>query len=85
MKRQTKPPEVADLTLCPECDRDLVYPVEWDEASRTHWNVELHCPNCGWGETGAYDQQTVDAFDVKLDAAREALVKAGHGADQHGR
>ena len=26
-------PAVEDLHVCPECDRDLVYPVEWEEAS----------------------------------------------------
>src|SRR3954466_15007759 len=39
-------PAVEDLHVCPECDRDLVYPVDWEEASATHWEVELRCPNC---------------------------------------
>jgi hypothetical protein len=41
---ETQP--VDDLHVCPECDRDLVYPVDWEEASATHWEVELRCPNC---------------------------------------
>ncbi len=44
-----------DLSVCPECDRDLVYPVDWEEASPTHWEVELRCPNCEWNEIGTYD------------------------------
>ena len=65
---------VDDLHVCPECDRDLVYPVDWAEASMTHWEVELRCPNCEWSEVGTYDQATVDRFDEKLDSGTEALV-----------
>jgi hypothetical protein len=64
-----------ELHICPSCDRDLVYPVDWEEASVTHWEVELRCPNCEWNEVGTYDQATVDRFDEQLDAGTEALVK----------
>jgi hypothetical protein len=64
-----------DLHVCLECDRDLVYPVDWEEASVTHWEVELRCPNCEWNEVGTYDQATVDRFDEQLDSGTEALVK----------
>ena len=66
---------VRDLHLCPECDRDLVYPVEWEETSPTHWEVLLRCPNCEWSEVGTFDQATVDRFDEHLDLGTEALVK----------
>ena len=66
---------IDELHLCPECDRDLVYPVDWEEASPTHWEVELRCPNCEWGEVGTYDQATVDRFDERLDLGTDALVK----------
>ena len=68
-------PALDDLHVCPECDRDLVYPVDWEEASATHWEVELRCPNCEWSEVGTYDQATVDRFDEQLDSGTEALVK----------
>src|SRR3954451_7951246 len=55
--------ELLDLHVCPECSRGLVYPVEWHEATPTHWEVLLHCPNCEWSELGMFDQQTVDRFD----------------------
>jgi hypothetical protein len=66
---------IDELHLCPECDRDLVYPVDWEEASPTHWEVELRCPNCEWSEVGTYDQATVDRFDERLDLGTDALVK----------
>src|SRR5215212_4705054 len=59
--------EPIDLHICPECDRALVYPVEWEEASSTHWEVQLRCPNCEWLTVGRYDQQ--------LDHGTEALVR----------
>lgn len=64
-----------DLHLCPECDRDLVYPVEWEEVSATHWEVLLRCPNCEWGEVGRFDQPTVDRFDEQLDLGTEILIR----------
>ena len=70
-----KSPQLDDLHICPECDRDLVYPVEWQEASATHWEVLLRCPNCEWSELGVYDQATVDRFDETLDNGTEALVR----------
>jgi hypothetical protein len=71
----TSPARVEDLHICPECDRNLVYPMDWEEASVTHWEVELRCPNCEWSQVGTYDQATVDRFDEQLDSGTEALVK----------
>ena len=67
--------EVVDLHVCPDCDKHLVYPVEWQEASSTHWEVRLRCPNCEWQTVGLYDQETVDRFDLELDHGTEALVR----------
>ena len=69
------PEPVADLHICPECDRELVYPVEWEEASPTHWEVVLRCPSCEWTEVGTYDQATVDRFDEKLDDGTDVLIQ----------
>jgi hypothetical protein len=68
------PRQLDDLHLCPECDRDLVYPVEWEEASPTEWEVFLRCPNCEWTEVGIFDQATVDRFDEVLDRGTDQLV-----------
>ena len=66
---------VEELHVCPSCDRGLVYPVDWEEASGTHWEVELRCPNCEWRHVGTYDQDTVDIFDEELDRGTEHLVR----------
>ena len=65
---------VRELHECPCCDRDLVYPVEWEEVSPTHWEVLLRCPNCEWSEVGTFDQPTVDRFDKRLDTGTETLT-----------
>jgi hypothetical protein len=68
-------PETADLHVCGTCDSGLVYPVEWEEAGATHWEVVLRCPNCEWSGTGVYEQQVVERFDEELDRGTEALVR----------
>ena len=66
---------VEQLHVCPDCEQSLVYPTEWEEASETHWEVALRCPNCEWYSTGTYAQETVDRFDEELDRGTEALVR----------
>lgn len=63
------------LHVCPECTQEMVYPVEWEEVSSTHWEVVLRCPGCEWDHVGVYDQYTVDQFDDELDRGNEALVR----------
>jgi hypothetical protein len=64
-----------DLHLCGTCDSNLVFPVEWDEAGATHWEVTLRCPNCEWTGTGVFEQTIVERFDEVLDRGTEALVR----------
>ena len=66
---------IADLHICGGCDSNLVYPVEWDEAGATHWEVMLRCPNCEWSGTGVFEQDVVERFDEELDRGTEALVR----------
>jgi hypothetical protein len=71
----TERPEHVDLHVCGSCESDLVYPVEWEEAGATHWEVTLRCPNCEWAGTGVYEQRLVERFDEELDRGTEALVR----------
>jgi hypothetical protein len=64
-----------ELHVCPACERELVYPVEWEETSPTHWEVLLRCPNCEWSDLGVFDQETVDRFDDELDRGTEAVSR----------
>lgn len=64
-----------DLQLCGGCGSNLVYPLEWEEAGTSHWNVDLRCPNCEWSDSGVYAQEDVERFDEELDRGTEALVR----------
>ena len=63
-----------DLHICPECESGLVYPVAWEEADRSRWEVSLRCPNCEWFTTGVFEEQAIQRFDDTLDRGTEALV-----------
>jgi hypothetical protein len=63
-----------ELHVCPDCESHLVFPVHWTEANATHWEVTLRCPNCEWGQTGVFDQDTVERFDEELDRGTDELV-----------
>ena len=67
--------DVTDLHICGGCDSDLVYPLDWEEAGPTHWEVTLRCPNCEWTGTGIFEQELVERFDEELDRGTEALVR----------
>jgi hypothetical protein len=62
------------LHICPSCDSDLVFPVDWAPVDRSRWSVDLRCPNCDWNATGVFSQELVDAFDDALDRGTEALL-----------
>ena len=67
--------QATDLHVCAECDSELVYPTEWEEAGATHWDVSLRCPNCEWSGTGTFEQDVVERFDEQLDRGTEAVVR----------
>ena len=68
------PAAPADLHVCPECNSHLVYPLAWEEADRTSWEVSLRCPNCEWTLTAVFGEDAVQRFDETLDLGTEALV-----------
>ncbi len=72
---QATPATGEELHICPTCDAGLVYPIEWEEVSGTHWSVDLRCPNCEWFDVGTYTQDVVDRFDDELDRGTAALVR----------
>jgi hypothetical protein len=64
-----------DLQVCVECDSDLVYPVQWEEAGTDNWSVLLHCPNCDIFREGVFTQDNVELFDEELDRGADALAR----------
>ena len=68
-------PSTEELHICTECEAGLVYPVEWEELTTTHWEVSLRCPNCEHCCVGTYGQEVVDRFDDELDRGTTALLR----------
>ena len=64
-----------DLHVCTECDSELVYPVQWEEAGPDNWSVLLHCPNCDVFREGVFTQDNVELFDEELDRGADALAR----------
>ena len=67
-------PAATDIHVCPECRSELVYPVAWEEADRSRWEVSLRCPNCEWMTTDIFEEEAIQRFDETLDRGTEALV-----------
>lgn len=63
-----------ELHVCPACSSKLVYPLAWEEADRSRWEVSLRCPNCEWFQTGTFEEEAIQRFDDTLDRGTEALV-----------
>ncbi len=64
-----------DMHVCGGCTSQLVYPIDWEEAGSTHWEVTLRCPECEWSGTGVFGQAAVERFDEELDRGTETLVR----------
>ena len=63
------------LHICPDCDSNLVYPVQWEEADESHWQITLRCPNCERSEDGVFGQDQCDRFDDELERGTDALTR----------
>jgi hypothetical protein len=63
------------LHICPDCDSTLVYPVQWEEADESHWQITLRCPNCERSEDGVFGQDQCDHFDDELERGTDALTR----------
>jgi hypothetical protein len=64
-----------DLHICPDCKSNLVYPVQWEEADESHWQITLRCPNCERREEGVFGQEQCDGFDDELERGTDALTR----------
>ncbi len=62
------PPVPTGLHVCPECRRDMVFPLDWEPADDEHWIIDLCCGECG-------AQRTVTASNAEAAAFDKALVK----------
>lgn len=63
-----------DLHVCPECQSQLVHPIQWAPVDLSRWRVELRCPDCEYRVIDIYEQRVLDRFDVLLDDATQSLL-----------
>ncbi len=69
-----QPSAAQPLHVCGDCRSQLVYPTDWQEAGRDHWEVDLRCPNCEWRGSGVFHQDVVEGFDDELDRGIDVLL-----------
>src|SRR2546421_5737100 len=67
--------ETHELHVCVNCESELVYPVQWEEAGPESWHILLRCPDCEWNESGVFPQTQCDRFDDELEAGTETLTR----------
>jgi DNA-directed RNA polymerase subunit RPC12/RpoP len=66
-------PQVKTLHVCPRCGSEFVYPRSIEEQDDDVWELELHCPECGWTETGVFGLSVTEEFMNVLDQERNEL------------
>lgn len=79
---QSGAPATGPLHICPQCDSDLVQPLEWAEASDSHWELALRCPNCEWTDQGVFEQEAVEELEEHLDEGLAELLSDLHQLTQ---
>ena len=66
---------VHGLHVCPECNSELVQPIDWSEAPDDRWNLALNCPNCDWYTEGLYTQDQVRELEDRLDEGLADMLR----------
>jgi hypothetical protein len=66
--------EAAEI-LCGACGSDLVFPLEWDNDSRTTWQVTLRCPECGATSAEHMECWRVERLVAQLHGQKRALAR----------
>jgi hypothetical protein len=65
-------PEAASVSIplheCRQCRRPFIVPTNVVRVvTRTSYEVELSCSNCGWLEVSTHDEDALEALDRALD------------------
>lgn len=62
------------LHICPECHNPRVYVREWLQAPTDGVALDRRCPDCEWTHLGMCEEDELQALDVVLQQADEAVV-----------
>src|SRR5437016_1122664 len=63
------------LHACPQCDSQLVQPVDWSDAGEEQWELLLNCPNCWWTTEGVFSQAQVHELEDQLDEGLAEMLR----------
>jgi hypothetical protein len=66
-----------DLQICPDCDSDLVYPLEEtiEEVGDTHWYMQCRCPNCEWRGVGIHEDSKAEAHGKVMASGQARMAE----------
>lgn len=67
--------KIEDVAVCVDCECEMVYPIDWDQADERFWKVTLRCPNCEQISDGLMDEELIEKFDCLLDRGTDSLVR----------
>ena len=75
-----EPQRPRGLHICPECNSDLVQPVDWGEApDGAPGSSCSNCPNCDWYTEGLFTQDQVDELEEQLDEGLADMLRTSSG------
>jgi flavoprotein len=77
-----RPNAETDLEHCPACDRDFVYPVEWEPVSKESWWMLLRCAECDSWREATVPNAVAERFDLELDRRADVMHTALHNIDR---
>jgi hypothetical protein len=63
------------LHICPDCESELVQPIDWSETSDDRWELTLECPNCFSSRAGIFDEAQVHQLEDQLDDGLAEMLK----------
>lgn len=66
---------LGDISICPSCDCEMVYPIDWARAESNRWQVTLRCPNCERVDSGVFNEDLIERYDCLLDRGTDSLVR----------
>ena len=61
------------LEHCPECERDMVQPANYEPLWGDRWLISRTCPNCGWEHEGVFPHIALRNFEERLDEIDDQL------------
>jgi flavoprotein len=77
-----RPNAETDLEHCFACERDFVYPVEWEPVSKESWWMLLRCGECDSWREATVPNAVAERFDLELDRRAAVMARALHKIDR---